>query len=104
VQTGIHQQVRLAAQAIVQVLFHHSLIKLYTEGDLTSIENNGGMGARKITKAPKQHQSHKRIKTCNNNCATQSVHHHEESRDDPVIIGGGANPLRWYMCQSRPIQ
>jgi len=50
----------LAAQAIVLMLFHHSLIKLYNEGNLTNVENNGGMGARNNNHIEKQKNYNKK--------------------------------------------
>jgi hypothetical protein len=40
-------------QLFVPLLFHHSLIKLYFEGNLTGSGYHGEMGAQKITTLPK---------------------------------------------------
>jgi hypothetical protein len=45
---------RLRIQTFVPSLFQHSLIKLYTEGDLTSSKFRGEMAAQNITKVPKR--------------------------------------------------
>jgi hypothetical protein len=47
-------------QAFVPSLFNHSLVKLYTEGDLTAVGHYGEMVAQNIIKVRQQHERIKR--------------------------------------------